>query len=280
MRPLQVPVRGVFAAIALALLHGGCMPVPPPDDNGEASFVRQVVPKLLGRKAKGAEEVKLLADISALLGREAVVRLLMEQPEFIAHWTDVIVDDLRMQREGGRQQDASCFGNPLRVSVTSDLASFVRSSAPDAIAPVGAFNMVDLIASSIKLDNLSPIYRAYPIPLTKQPGSGGRDAVGEAFNHAMLNHQIDCLQCHSSDFSTTNGPDWYRTWAIPGRFEAAVYGSGFQDPAFTKAKTYGVFRQDQLSNGAINPWGMTNACGSMRTSLAGLPNIDSFFAGA
>ncbi len=97
----------------------------------------------------------------------------------------------------------------------------------------------------------------------------------------MLNHQLDCFACHNSVFSTTNGGGWDRTHAIPLQLEAAVYGNNFFDPVDTKAKTYGVFRGDQLSGAmTVAPWGMIDQCGAIRTSLTDLPAIDSFFAGA
>ena len=285
MRQPSGSVTGLAIALCISVAVPGCMPAPPIDDNGELSYFRQAVPKLLGRKAKGGDEVKLLADLSGLVGRDAVVRMLMEQAEFGAYWTDVIVDNLRMQREGNRAQQTSCFGDPMRASVTGDLANFIRTNAPGSVAPGGAFNMIDVIASAIKLDDLSPIYRAYPVPLMRHGGffteEQKRLAIGDAFNHALLNHQIDCLGCHNSVFSTTNGGGWDRTFAIPLQLEAAVYGPNFFDPNETKAKTYGVFRGDQQSGPTtVNPWGITSSCGSMRTSLAGLPDIDSFFAGA
>jgi len=87
------------------------------------------VPKLLGRKAKGAMRWSFWPTSACCLGVRLVVRLLMEQPEFVNHWTDVLVDNLRMQREGNRAQPEACFGNPMRANVTTSLASFVRTNA-------------------------------------------------------------------------------------------------------------------------------------------------------
>jgi hypothetical protein len=277
----------VLAAVALGGVSA-CMPVPPADDNGEISFVRQAVPTLLGRKAKGADEVELLADISQLLGREAVVRLLMEQPEFVAHWTDVLIDDLHVQREGPRLQEAACFGNPLRVDAQGqpvldhgDLATFVRDNPVTATAPGGAFNMSDLVRSTVELDDLSPLYRAYPFPLTDKRPFGTeaeqRAGIGDAFNHIFLNRQMECLQCHNSKFSTTNlDPQWLRTHALPMALEDAVFACTFCDPVADKAKTNAVFRSQF---GALQPWGMHPACGQFDTTLSA-DAITGFFAGA
>jgi hypothetical protein len=166
--------RGLAILLGLALLSGACMPVPPLDDNGDPSFVRQLVPKLLGRKVKGEAEARLLSQIAGLFGREAVVWTLMAQPDFTEHWIDVLVDGVRMQREGPRMQDPACFGAPLRVIRPIWLANYVRNQPPSAVAPGGPFNMIDLAFAAVSVDNLSSVYRAYPIPLTARPPRAGR----------------------------------------------------------------------------------------------------------
>lgn len=277
-------IVGVLLTIGAGLGAGACMPAAPLDDNGDLSFARQIVPKILGRKARGADEVELLADISQLLGREAVVRLLMEQGEFVAHWAEIFVDEIRVQREGGRVQPAGCLGEPLRkdslgkpIFDQGNLAKFVRDNPPTATAPGGAFNMSDVIRSAIELDDLSPLYRAYTFPLTAKPGfTEPRAAVGDAFNHAYLDRQMECLQCHNSKFSTTNvDPLWLRTHALPIALEDAVFGCTFCDPVVDKQKTNAVFRSQF---GALQPWGMSN-CGAFATTL-GVDSITAFFAGA
>src|SRR5205814_9379872 len=104
------------------------------------------------------------------------------------------------------------FGDPLRASATSALATFVTSNPPGSTAPGGQFNMIDLVRSAILADDLSAIYRAYPVPLAAHPGLDTDlqppTSVGDAFNHTFLNHQLACLQCHNSEFSTTNGVGW------------------------------------------------------------------------
>ncbi|MGB9365018.1 MAG: ankyrin repeat domain-containing protein [Xanthobacteraceae bacterium] len=280
----------------------GCALFPPPDDNGDFSFVRQVVPMVLGRKAKGAAEVKLLADLIPKVGRDGVVGVLMEQPEFVRYWTDAIVDHLQLQRDGNRAQDPACFGDPLRTTlVTRDLADHVRTQSPNDPAPGGDFNMIDLIESAIMADDLSAIYQAYPIPLTARIWWGAdqnkRQDIATAFNHTMVNRQVDCLQCHNSRWSCSGlmqctavqGPLWNRTHPIPLALEDALYG--LPNPSLQGFAN--LFRQDQLSddpgsstNTAISPWGMTSGtktCGKMLTTLPVDPtpisNLDAVFAG-
>ena len=271
---LRTSILSLIAAAVIIPLVAGCMPSPPADDNSEIPFVRETVPKILGRKPRGADEVELLSDISALLGREAVIRTLMAQDEFIDHWTDVLVDHLQLQREGPRSQSTACFGNPLRVDAMGQpisdggvLAEFIRNNPPTTDVPdsgTNPFNMVDVIRSAIELDDLSPIYRAYVFALNQQPGFSSsqeqrRSNVGIPFNHIYLNHQITCLGCHNSSFSTTNSPDWQRTHAIPLALEKAVYGSAFGN----ETQNYGFLR----GAGGDPVWGIDTSCGRLQSAL-------------
>ena len=200
----RLSFRSAVAVVAASSLLMGAMPSAPPDDAGHAAFVQQAVPKLLGRRPKGAEEVKVLADLAGLVGRDAVLRALMEEPEFIEHWTNIIVDDLRVQRENatiGAQALPDCFGRPLREGVpAAALARHVRGEPLSRPAPDSPFNMVDLIRSALVLDDLSPVFRAYPIALWRQrpeaPGETEADqkeqeaAVGDRFSHILLNRVL------------------------------------------------------------------------------------------
>jgi hypothetical protein len=294
MRQRNRSMRILALTLGISVALGGCALFPPADDNEDYSFFRQAVPKLLGRQAKGADEVKLLADLVPLVGRDGVLRMLMEQPEFTAHWTNVMLDILQVQRDGVfREQDPACFGDRVRTAAaTPNLADHVRSQAPDVAAPGGDFNMIDLIESALVLDDLSPIYRAYPIPLTYKIAWGSEAAkrgdAAYAFNHAMLNRQIDCLECHNSRYSRSGSSAWNRHHPIRFALEKAVYGS---NDVPVRETFYNVFRQDQLvddtanNNTAVHPWGMTSAtgaCGKILMSLPTDPNssISTFFAGA
>jgi hypothetical protein len=282
------------------------------DDNGEESFIQQVIPKLFGRKPKGALEVQLLLDVDNQVGRAAVVRSLMKSPEFVDHWTEVLVDMLRLQRIGDRAQDQSCFGSPTRTGVaTTSLAVFVRDQPPGtAVAPPGgAFNMIDLIRSAIALDDLSPIYRAYPVSLLwKFNPMIGNYSVGDALNQTMLNRSADCVSCHSSAFSVTGNANnsaqlsassshpptlWLRTWPAPFDAEQALYGPGYGGNLGQqfRSQTYGIFRIDQSQSydsstntwvaqtGATTPWGMVPECGKILMNLTSLPSTPAQFAG-
>jgi hypothetical protein len=286
--------RAIWAVLVAAFAASGPCLAQVSDDNGEESFIQQAIPKILGRKPRGALEVQLWLDVDARVGRAAVVRSLMQTPEFVDHWTDVLVDMLHVQRIGDRAQDPQCFAAPTRTgTVGPDLAGFVRDQPPDTTLapPGGAFNMIDLIRSAIALDDLAPIYRAYPVPLTwKFNLMVGEASVGDAFNHAVLNREPDCLQCHHSTGSVSGAASgWNRTWPAPFDAEKSVYGAQFGNPQQTRDQNYPIFRADQsyadpfqnpqvLQSGARSPWGMAPACGQILMNLSSLPGRPTHFA--
>ena len=293
-RPSPWPIRLIAMACLLLL---GAMPAAPPEDAGHVAFVRQAVPKLLGRKPKGAEEIKVLADLAALVGREALVRALMEEPEFIDHWTNILADDLRVQRDASAVTVplSQCFGDPMRGTLDPALATHVKREPLTAAAPGGAFNMVDLIRSALVLDDLSPVYRAYPTPMITQVNRFAFTteqmlvaAIGSRFSQTALNRSPECFTCHNTRFSTTGitgqtGPNkWPRTHPIRYDLEAAVYGSSFFVTGSVDGDAYPIFRYDQFEGNSgpplVAPWGLTG-CGEVRASLAGLPPRQAAMAG-
>ena len=194
-------------------------PVPPMDDNGDASFVRQIVPKLLGRKPRGTEEVVLLADIVALKGREAVVRMLLETSEFSDHQAATLADQLKAQRETGLAQTSSCFESPMPfepgVAVEGaeavNLAEFVRDN--DITSNYHrTFNMYELIRSAIEIDNIFPVYRAYLYALGHKVKDGNnmlddegqRRLLGASFDDVFLGRNLECMTCHNSKAAVTD----------------------------------------------------------------------------
>lgn len=218
-------MKRIFAVIILILatysgtVTAASMPYTNYDDNGDASFVRQLVPKLLGRKAKGQLEIKLLTDIIQLHGREALVRALMERPEFNVLWTANIIDHMEMQRGGtnnsnGPTDSPACFAEktPATLGLTSGvpepghLAQFVLNNDIDQTFS-HKFNLHDLIDSAISLDNLFPAYRANIFPLANKSGSSNSSAfrarAGALFDRVYLNRDMSCIGCHRGTYSTS-----------------------------------------------------------------------------
>ncbi|HEY6236193.1 MAG TPA: hypothetical protein VIW69_13925, partial [Candidatus Elarobacter sp.] len=283
----------VLAALAASV--GGCQSscslftTIDPDDAGHWSFVRQVVPKLLGRKIKGHDEAKLLVDVINATpdnkGREEIVNALMASPEFGAHWSETLVDLLRVNREGIKDNSA-CYGAPQRTSIDPGIASFITAQRADLNGFTGtaptAFNMSDVVSAAIAADNLYPAYSAHIFALESKPVTGNmvteanqRDDLGGNFNSIFLNRKIECMQCHNSSFSRS-GPQtyWQRTWPIWGKPEAAVYES---EQGGNSANFNALFRTDVTSGSARSPWGgVPPATGSPR----GLQNCGVFRSSA
>ena len=265
-----------LAAAAVALLSLSCSSFPfvEPNDNGQHSFARQAVPMVFGRKAKGYDEVKFLADLTAASNRHVVLAAMMNDPEYVDQWSEVMVDILRVTRDRTDPKgQGQCFAPPLRPGPDGGtLATWVRDHAPDAgAAPGGPFNMSDLLRSSIELDDLSPVFRAWLFAMTSRPLGGNeimeankRDDLAVAFQRTYLHRQMLCLGCHNSDWSITDaGSGWNRTHPVPGSFETALWGPGFG--GFDVPRMAGLFRTDILEGG-VQPWGLTG-CGSFLRSV-------------
>ena len=262
----------LLGAGVATLILSACSPLIPlvvSEDAGDESYMRQAVPVLQGRKIRGYEETKLLRDVAQITSRDIVLRSLMQQPGYRDHWSETLVDNLQVHREGAREQ-ASCYGAPLRVGDDdSVLAEWLRTHAPtSSTAPL--FNMSDVMRSSLKLDNLFPLYSAHLFALENRPGPSfvseqkKRDTLGAAFSKVYLHREMLCLKCHNSEYSLSGeASGWNRTHPIPGNFERALYGAPEGEPT---ANAFAVFRTDVLStvsggSSPINPWGMSS-CGS------------------
>ena len=124
---LRAAILGCVAAAVLFI--AGCFPSPPRDDEGHASFAREVIPVLLGRRALGVDEVEVVADVSQLLGRDVAIRMLMKDNAYVDHWADAIIDIIKMQRDpdgGLSAQDSACWGAPTRANPDPAIAEWGR----------------------------------------------------------------------------------------------------------------------------------------------------------
>ncbi|GEM_PF-3397643 len=103
----------------------------PDNDAGDEAFVVHAIETVLGRSARGSAEVRALVDLAARSGREAVVDVLFAEPEYVTYWSNVLADDLQVQRAGPMQVDADCLGPPLLDESLSDaLAGHVATADP------------------------------------------------------------------------------------------------------------------------------------------------------
>ncbi len=277
-------IKALSLAVAAAVFFTGCWPVPPPDDAGAAAFYEQFLPLVLGRRLRNAQERNYLLDLEALYGRQVVMDLLMEEPEFVSTWKDNLLRHLQLQRDGNRGQSAQCFGEPMRLAGGGDsgeLASFIRDNPvtanypgtnvfadPDAEAiPDDPFNLADVIYSALEKDDLSIVYKAYAVPLIVSDGLLGAEEVGKAFNRAFLNRNLDCTECHNIQ----NG---FAIEPIPIDLEPQVFGCGkCAGNGFDQGEIWSIFRQDISGDDApegqptIRPWGLHPSCGTVATDF-------------
>lgn len=251
------------------------------DDAGDASFVRQAVPVMLGRKVRGYDELQLFIGLVQATDRARFLRMLSDRSspyrgEYVEHWSNFFVDKLRVHRETERDL-RSCF-TPLHAGAPNgDLAACIAVNAPGvscrgAGTSASDFSMGDVLRSAIAADNLEPAYRAYLFPMVNSPGNGAdattlnrRDSIGETFAHVFLHRNLGCLGCHTTPHSVSGEIDinglttyWNRHHPVPGAFELALYGF---DSGRDANEVHAPFRPSgDLGGSGTRPWQM-QSCG-------------------
>lgn len=255
-------------------------PASPAYDNGNVSWVRQVVPVLYGRKPRGYTEIRLLAELADQAGRGPVLAALMESGEFVEHWASVLEEHLRINRgDTGRKDLSDCFtpSNDQRAGGTpgrsSALAEHIRTNGPDLpYNAAGEFTMGDVVRSSILLDDVSPVFLAHLFPMAGAPADAmGDEIVKQAdllsnFDTVFLNRKNACLSCHNSSYSVTDHTSgWARAHPIPGHFEEALYKAriGPRHPQEVSTFLRTDVRVEDGQSG-LRPWGLAKSCGSFR----------------
>jgi len=228
---------------------------PPLPDAGHEAFVRRLVPVMLGRNPLSVREVDVLVKVVEASDRETLVRSMTHSPDYIHRWSQVVLDNLSINRTGERG-NAACYGRTRLDADDGELAAYVRDHAPRDGEYDEAWTMADLIRSSLWLDDLSPIYRAHlfaqmakDIPLQGvEAAEIVRRNLWELFEQNYLNRQLACMQCHNSDWATTNNddPELDRHWPLKGHFEEALFGDHQgRDPE----DLYTFFRKHEVLGG-------------------------------
>jgi len=250
-------------------------------DGDPASFVRQAFLALDGRRPKSQGEVDVYVDLykaATELGdepRDVVARAIMNRPEFVDRWTDVLMDALHVQRIN-IQSEASCWDDALRATPTPALAMAIRDQRATGNGDGSSFTMIDLAKSSLLLDDLTPIYRAqifslvsHPIPAANVPAVEAelarREDFGGTFDASFLHRDVVCLGCHTSTMSVTDSddPEFDRHWPVPGAAELAVYGNA---TGVAAERAHAAFRVDDFVDaGSSRPWSWSSRCGSFAT---------------
>lgn len=258
-------------------------------DAGDEAWVKQALFAVVGRRAFGMREVDVLVAAVERSGRAAVVESMMSRPEFLRRWSDWLLDYLRVNRIEDKSHDA-CFGAPLLADDTGDLARFLVTAAADEQAWGEAFNMADVLRSSLVADDLSPLFRAHLFAMMAKPSifcantpeeameASRREEFGDRFFSVYTHRTMSCLQCHNSDWAVNDSADAAadKHWPLPGSMEAALWGESTGTStvaAYAPFRFRGVVSAGVLvdaeemdlwpedAHSVIEPWGMDPSCG-------------------
>lgn len=269
-------------------------------DAGEEAFVRSAMLAIVGRRPISQSEVDVYVDLyreAERMGaahqtpgnpdpKDVVARALTREPGYFERWSDHLLDAIRVPRIEDQSME-SCYGRRQRSGDNINLAAYVRDNDPTAAGDgKGAFTMLDLVRSSLALDDVSPIYRGHlfalvsrPIPAANVPRIEAelarREDFGLVFDSAYLNRDLVCLACHNSQDAVTFHPDptLNRHWALPGLVEKSLYG---RSTGAAPAQAHAPFRFDgfvadltQGEDGQTQPWKWSASCGGFSPSGLG-----------
>ena len=246
-------------------------------DAGDQAFVKRLIPLVQGRKPEGMREVLLLVsmieqlDAAGVDGRAAVVRGLTSGDLYIGRWKQFLWEQLRINRVEVKS-NYNCYSQTSGPNGGPELAAYIRDNDANGSDFGQKFTMADVMESALRLDDMSPLYRADMFARMARPLGGAnisqeefevnaRSNFGEIFESAYLGRRSGCLECHNSEESVTYNPNpaFNHFWAIPGNFEAAIYGAAKGRP---EAELYAAFRVTGFTTDqGVRAWGMSS-CGS------------------
>lgn len=273
-------------------------------DSDPEAWVRNAYLAIVGHRPRGQAEVdvylaihdqaaQLVADgASTVDPKEAVARALAREAAFVPRWTSHFLDALRVPR-ADEQNMARCYADNAAPDPGTRYATYVRDNPATSTAAGAQFSMRDLVESSLRLDDVTPMYRghlfalvSHPIPAANVPEIEAelarREDFGAVFDSAYLNRDLVCLMCHNSQLSVTDHPEpeLDRHWPMAGLFEQALYGdSAGIDPA----RAHAMFRHSGFAafgDGSRRPWGWSGECGSFYGGISDDPaDVDGKFGG-
>lgn len=246
-------------------------------DAGDEAFVKRLIPLVQGRRPEGMREVRLLVsmieqlDAAGVDGRAAVVRGLTSGDLYIGRWKQFLWEQLRINRLEIKS-NFSCYSQANGPNQGPELAAYIRDNEANGSDFGQKFSMADVMESALRLDDMSPLYRADMFARMARPLGGAnitpeefevnaRSNFGEIFESVYLGRRSGCLECHNSEESVTYSPDpaFNRFWAIPGKFEAAIYGAAKGRP---ESELYAAFRVTGFTTDqGVRAWGMSS-CGA------------------
>lgn len=247
-------------------------------DAGDEAFIKRLIPLLQGRKPEGMREVQLLVsaiqqlDAKGQDGRAIVARGLASGDLYLRRWRTFFFEQLKINRIE-QKSNYNCYSSLTPAADSGDLAAFIRDNDAQGSSFGASFTMADVMTSALRLDDLSPMYRADMFARMARPLSGAnisqeefevnaRSNYGEIFESSYLGRRGGCLECHTSTESVTYNPDpkYNHFWAIPGDFEGAIYGDPHGRP---EEELYAAFRWTGFvdNQGPVKPWDWSGSCG-------------------
>jgi hypothetical protein len=295
-------IRRALLGMSMAVLLAGCAADEEEEPASSAwacqasaqALVRRSFISVAGRMPRGQAEIDVYEDVVRALRkgglserdtRQKLVELLARDESYTLRWADVLLDSIQVPRRitssyfGGLAKD--CFG-PVGVFEGPAVAEWVRDHGPlDDNTAVANFTVGRLLTSSIRIDDLSPFYRAGLFQLMTQAPPGmnvdaaqlewtRRKVLGERFQAIYLNRDVTCLKCHNSQDSVTYDadPSLNRAWPLAGYFEEALYGDS--QASADPLTYYSLFRHGDVTPAADGPWGWSaKSCSGFR-----VPNTD------
>lgn len=257
-------------------------------DAGDEAFVRRAITFVWGRLPASVAEVEVLLGVLAQTDRATLIRAMTYAPDYLERWRTFIWDTLAVARIH-QTSSPGCYGTSTFGADSAALAEHVRDHEPEDPAPnLLGWTMVDLAHSALRLDDLSPVFRAHLLAnMFHEAGAIDVDHAFEfrayragAFLSTYLNRTMVCMSCHNSDWGTPDkeDPAMDHHWPITGSYEKALFevetGRPIADlvPFFRRYGLVPGFRyrdakpddlKDDEWEAAISPWGMADRCGRL-----------------
>jgi hypothetical protein len=255
--------------------------------SSDQAFVRRAILGVLGRRAFSQSEVdvytQIIQQIDAADGltdeqklakpetelrhsRKVVLEALFKRPEYAKHWADLYRDYIRVQRIE-ELANKECFATPLSEDPVA-AAAYVRDQPANASGSGNTpFNMYDVIAGSMALDDMTPIYTANLFAMLSKTYLGAnalpaaleltrRRDFGAWFDASYLHRDTVCLGCHNSEFSVTASadPKLNRHFPLPALLEKSLFGDS------TGPATFGGYEGGDREHAPLRFDGFVNSC--------------------
>ncbi len=282
---------------------GGEPPAPTEElcDAGDEAWVKRAIPFIQGRKPEGMREVRVLVsaieqlDAAGEDGRALVAHALAQGDFYYDRWKTYFFEELRIHRTGDRL-NYFCYGRQTDAADDPSVAAAVRDSDPRDAPAFTGYTMADLTYSALRLDDISPVYRADVFARMAAPITAGnvtleeleianRSNYGKLFESVHLGRTTECLQCHTTRESVTWSAvdDDNRHWPVrpDAHFEHAAYGEFEMSTPLQENEVHALFRhagfadyswcdggctlQNRANAVGVEPFGLEGNCGVFRT---------------